>query len=79
MKVFVEAGAVVLPAGCGACNDGVIGPLHSGEVSISTFAGNNHGRLGPKDAQLYLGNPATVAASAVAGCIADARRMEAAA
>lgn len=77
MKVFVEAGAVVLPAGCGACNDGVIGPLHSGEVSISTFAGNNPGRLGPKDAQLYLGNPATVAASAVAGRITDARRMEA--
>ena len=55
----------------------MIGPLHSGEVSISTFAGNNAGRLGPKDAQLYLGNPATVAASAVAGRITDARRVEA--
>jgi 3-isopropylmalate/(R)-2-methylmalate dehydratase large subunit len=75
MKIFIEAGAVMLPAGCGACNDGVIGPVDSGEVSISTFAGNNNGRLGPKDAQLFLGNPATVAASAVAGRIIDPRTV----
>ena len=75
MKVFVEAGAVMLPAGCGVCNDGVIGPVDGGEVSISTFAGNNNGRIGPKDAQLFLGNPATVAASAVAGCIVDPRTV----
>jgi 3-isopropylmalate/(R)-2-methylmalate dehydratase large subunit len=75
MKIFIEAGAVMVPAGCGACNDGVIGPVDGGEVSISTFAGNNQGRLGPKDAQLFLGNPATVAASAVAGKIIDPRRV----
>jgi len=75
MKVFLEAGAVMLPAGCGSCNDGVIGPVDGGEVSISTFAGNNNGRLGPKDAQLFLGNPATVAASAVAGRIVDPRAV----
>jgi 3-isopropylmalate/(R)-2-methylmalate dehydratase large subunit len=75
MKIFLEAGAVMLPAGCGSCNDGVIGPVDGGEVSISTFAGNNNGRLGPKDAQLFLGNPATVAASAVAGRIVDPRTV----
>jgi len=75
MKIFIEAGAVMLPAGCGVCNDGVVGPVDSGEVSISTFAGNNNGRLGPKDAKLFLGNPATVAASAVAGQIVDARTV----
>lgn len=75
LQIFVEAGAVMLPAGCGPCNDAVIGPVHSGEVSISTAANNNFGRFGAKDAQLYLGSPATVAASAVTGRITDARNM----
>jgi 3-isopropylmalate/(R)-2-methylmalate dehydratase large subunit len=75
MNIFIEAGAIMLPAGCGPCNDAVVGPLHSGEVSISTATNNNAGRFGAKDAQLYLGSPATVAASAVAGKIMDARTI----
>ncbi len=75
MSVFIEAGAILLPAGCGPCNDAVVGPLHNGEVSISTAANNNAGRFGAKDAQLYLGSPATVAASALAGRITDARSL----
>ena len=75
MQIFVEAGAVLLPAGCGPCNDAVVGPLHSGEVSISTAANNNAGRFGAKDAELYLGSPATVAASAVTGKITDSRTI----
>ncbi|HEV7391020.1 MAG TPA: aconitase family protein [Burkholderiales bacterium] len=75
LQIFIEAGAVMLPAGCGPCNDAVVGPVHSGEISISTAANNNAGRFGAKDAQLYLGSPATVAASAVAGSIADPRGM----
>jgi 3-isopropylmalate/(R)-2-methylmalate dehydratase large subunit len=77
LNVFMEAGAILLPAGCGPCNDAVVGPLHSGEVSISTAANNNAGRFGAKDAQLYLGSPATVAASAIAGRIADPRALTA--
>ena len=73
LQVFIEAGAVMLPAGCGPCNDAVIGPVHSGEVSISTAANNNFGRFGAKDAKLYLGSPATVAVSAIAGKITDPR------
>ena len=76
IQVFLEAGAVMLPAGCGPCNDAVIGPVHSGETSISTAANNNAGRFGAKDAKLYLGSPATVAASAVAGRITDPRSIE---
>jgi 3-isopropylmalate/(R)-2-methylmalate dehydratase large subunit len=76
MQVFIEAGAVMLPAGCGPCNDAVIGPVHSGEVSISTAANNNFGRFGAKDARLYLGSPATVAASAIAGEITDPRKID---
>ena len=77
LQIFLDAGAVMLPAGCGPCNDAVIGPVHSGEVSISTAANNNFGRFGAKDAQLYLGSPATVAASAVAGEIVDPRAVTA--
>jgi 3-isopropylmalate/(R)-2-methylmalate dehydratase large subunit len=75
LSTFIEAGAVMLPPGCGPCNDAVIGPVHSGEVSISTATNNNAGRFGARDAKLYLGSPATVAASAVAGKIADARKL----
>jgi len=75
LGVFIEAGAVMLPPGCGPCNDAVIGPVHSGEVSMSTATNNNAGRFGAKDARLYLGSPATVAASAVAGKITDARKL----
>lgn len=75
LSIFIEAGAVMLPPGCGPCNDAVVGPVHSGEVSISTAVNNNAGRFGARDAKLYLGSPATVAASAVAGKIADARKL----
>jgi 3-isopropylmalate/(R)-2-methylmalate dehydratase large subunit len=73
LNVFVQAGAILLPAGCGPCNDAVVGPLHEGEVSISTASNTNAGRFGSKQAKLYLGSPATVAASAIAGVIADPR------
>ncbi len=75
MGVFQDAGAVVLPPGCGPCAGGNMGLMHSGEVSISTAATNHVGRMGAKDAECYLGSPATVAASAVAGCITDPREM----
>jgi homoaconitase/3-isopropylmalate dehydratase large subunit len=70
-----DAGAVVLPAGCGPCNDAVVGPIDGGEVSISTATNNPVGRFGARDAHLYLGSPATVAASAVAGRIVDPRAV----
>ena len=75
MKIFQDAGAMVLPAGCGPCNDAVVGPLAGGETSISTATNNNNGRFGPKDARLFLGSPATVAASAVSGKITDPRGL----
>ena len=77
MQIFVEAGAMVLPPGCGPCNDAVVGPLASGESSISTATNSNTGRFGARDAWLYLGSPLTVAASAVAGHIVDPRSFTA--
>jgi 3-isopropylmalate/(R)-2-methylmalate dehydratase large subunit len=75
MQVFLDAGAIVLPAGCGPCNDAVVGPLAAGESSISTATNNAAGRFGPRDAKLFLGSPATVAASAAMGRITDPRSL----
>ncbi|MCI3952039.1 MAG: hypothetical protein K0R53_1536 [Burkholderiales bacterium] len=73
--VFHDAGAMVMPAGCGVCASGRTGLVHSGEVSISSAVANGAGRFGAKDAKLYLGSPATVAASAVTGRITDPREF----
>lgn len=75
LDVFQQAGAFVLPAGCGPCASGRMGLMHSGEVSICTATANGAGRFGARDADIYLGNPATVAASAVVGEITDPRRF----
>jgi 3-isopropylmalate/(R)-2-methylmalate dehydratase large subunit len=77
MQIFVEAGAMVLPPGCGPCNDAVVGPLAAGESSISTATNSNAGRFGSRDAKLFLGSPLTVAASATAGHIIDPRGLHA--
>jgi len=75
LDVFQQAGAFVLPAGCGPCASGRMGLLDSGEVSVCTATANGAGRFGAKDADIYLGSPATVAASAVTGEITDPRRF----
>jgi 3-isopropylmalate/(R)-2-methylmalate dehydratase large subunit len=74
-QVFMEAGAMVLPAGCGPCAGGLMAPLGAGEVSISTAATNHSGRFGSPDGKPYLGNPLTVAVSALRGCITDPREF----
>jgi 3-isopropylmalate/(R)-2-methylmalate dehydratase large subunit len=75
LDVFHDAGAMVIPAGCGPCASGRTGLIDDGENSISTAVANGRGRFGAKGAQLYLGSPATVAASAVTGCITDPREF----
>jgi 3-isopropylmalate/(R)-2-methylmalate dehydratase large subunit len=68
-----DAGAVVTNATCGACfgyHMGVVGP---GEVCLTSSTRNFTGRMGSTDAEIYMASPATVAASAVAGHITDAR------
>ena len=75
IKVFIDAGAAITAPGCGVCAGGKIGPLADGEVSINTGTRNDYGRLGSAKAEIYLANPATVAASAVNGRITDPREM----
>ena len=74
LEIFSEAGAAVLTPGCNTCW-GYVGVLHDGEVSISTHQENYRGRNGSRDAEVFLGSPYVVAASAVAGEIVDPREM----
>ena len=73
LRLFAEAGAMITQPGCGPCAGGRIGGMANGETSINTGTRNDYGRLGAPDAEIYLGNAATVAASAVTGKITDPR------
>jgi 3-isopropylmalate/(R)-2-methylmalate dehydratase large subunit len=75
IDIFSSAGAIITAPGCGPCAGGKIGSLGVGEVSINTGTRNDYGRLGARDAQIYLASPASVAAAAVAGCIVDPREL----
>lgn len=70
MDVLHEANAIVTSAGCGACPGHGGGILAPGEIAISCNTRNFEGRMGVK-AQIFLGSPATVAASAIEGRIAS--------
>ena len=71
-QTLLEAGAVVTPATCGACYGGHMGVVGPGETCITASTRNFRGRMGHETARIYMASPATVAASAVAGKIADA-------
>jgi 3-isopropylmalate/(R)-2-methylmalate dehydratase large subunit len=75
LATIVEAGATLLPTGCGACAGLGAGILAEDEVCISSTNRNFQGRMGANSSQVYLGSPYTVAASAVMGRIADPREM----
>lgn len=73
LETFVRAGAVVTHSTCDTCY-GRIGYLSKGETCIASAPLNFPGRMGSTGASIYLGSPATVAASALEGKIADPRR-----
>ncbi|WP_020416010.1 aconitase/3-isopropylmalate dehydratase large subunit family protein [Amycolatopsis sp. ATCC 39116] len=69
LGTLIEAGAMVTNPGCGACA-GNGGAMADGEVTFSTANRNFQGRMGSYDSKIYLGSPATAAATAIRGSIA---------
>ncbi len=75
LQTLIAAGATILSSTCGACAGLGAGLLGPGEVGISSTNRNFPGRMGHPSAQVYLGSPATVAASAIQGSITDPREV----
>jgi 3-isopropylmalate/(R)-2-methylmalate dehydratase large subunit len=75
-EIFLAAGAKIGQPSCAACLGGpsdTFGRLNAPLRCISTTNRNFPGRMGHKEAQVFLASPLTVAASAVTGVISDPR------
>jgi len=74
LQVFVKAGANIESSNCGPCFGSHMGVLSRNAQMISSSNRNYQGRMGSRDARIFLGSPATVAASAIEGRLADPRK-----
>lgn len=75
LDVFVEAGATVTNATCGACLGLGMGVIGEGETCLAAQNRNYRGRMGSENSEIYLGSPETAAATAISGHIADPREV----
>ncbi|MBA3873414.1 MAG: 3-isopropylmalate dehydratase large subunit [Anaerolineae bacterium] len=71
LATLLEAGVTISTPGCGPCMGNHQGVPAPNEATIMTGSRNFKGRLGTNDSTIYLSNPYVVAASALAGAIAD--------
>ncbi len=73
LSILLDSGGTLCSPGCGPCFGAHMGLLASGENCVASINRNFKGRMGSPDSKVYLASPATVAASAVEGKIADPR------
>lgn len=74
VQILIDAGATLVSPGCGPCLGAHQGILAVGERCISASSRNFPGRMGSTQAEVFIASPATVAASAIGGRIADPRK-----
>ena len=69
LDIFIQAGASLLPSGCGPCVGVHGGILGDGEVCLATQNRNFQGRMGNTNGFIYLSSPYTAAKAALTGYI----------
>jgi 3-isopropylmalate/(R)-2-methylmalate dehydratase large subunit len=76
IQTLIEAGAAVDTPSCAACAGIHTGVAGDGDIVLSAGNRNMRGRMGSKNAEIYLTSPAVVAASVIRGEISDPRDID---